>query len=240
MKRSQGRGRRAEPGRPAPIVGIEAAHDRMVQALAQRGDRFSELLSRAVRDERQGSVLWTTSVLTHDEHEELADLTPAAHEEFGVELAATIAKLRGLLTAGDPFYILAIVQDLNLFVPWGEYYEPTHDGLETRLELVAGLLATQPVGSQDRPTAEAVQAILDEIDHALLVNTLFNLTMRPRGGTTSWLRFASAARCAGYRSGALHSPVTERISPGSEGMPLVKPVRTRPTPRRSLDALRPR
>lgn len=172
----------------------------MSQALAQRGDRFSQLLSRAVRDERQGSVLWTTSVLTDDEHEELAHLTPAAHEEFGVELVATIAKLRGLLTAGDPFYILAIVQDLNLFVPWGEYYEPTHDGLETRLELVAGLLSTQPVGSQDRPTAEAVQAMLDEIDHVLLVNTLFNLTMRPRGDyELASLRFSNAMRWMSIR-----------------------------------------
>jgi hypothetical protein len=172
----------------------------MSQALAQRGDTFSQLLSRAVRNEHQGSVLLTTSVLTQDEHEELARLTPAAHEEFGVELVATIAKLRGLLTAGDPFYILAIVQDLNLFVPWGAYYEPTHEGLETRLELVAGLLATQPVGSQDRPTAETVQAILDEIDHAQLVNTLFNLTMRPQGDyELASLRFSSAMRWMSIR-----------------------------------------
>lgn len=206
MKGSQCRGRRAEPGRPAPIVGIEAAHNRMSQALSQRGDRFSQLLSRAVRDERQGSVLWTTSVLTHDEREELARLTPAAHEEFGVELAGTIAKLRGLLTAGDPFYILAIVQDLNLFVPWGEYYEPTHEGLETRLELVAGLLATQPVGSRDRPTADAVQAILDEIDHAQLVNTLFNLTMRPHGDDElASLRFGSAMRWMSIRGSSFAS-----------------------------------
>ena len=143
----------------------------MSEALAQRGDRFSQLLSRAVRDERRGTVLWTTSALTHDEHEELAHLTPAAHEGLGVELAATIAKLRGLLAAGDPFCILAIVQDLNLFVPWGEYYEPTHDGLETRLELVAGLLATQPVGSQDRPTAETVQAILVQIQPVAWIRT---------------------------------------------------------------------
>ena len=103
----------------------------MSEALAQRGDRFSQLLARAVRDERHGTVLMTTSGLTRDEHEELAHLTPAAHAEFGVELAAAIAKLRQLLTAGDPFYVVAIVQDLNLFVPWGEYYEPTHEGLET-------------------------------------------------------------------------------------------------------------
>ena len=86
-------------------------------------------------------------------------------------------------------------------VPWGEYYEPTHEGLETRLELVAGLLATQPVATtRDRLTAEAVQAILDEIDHALLVNTLFNLTMRPKGdqGLAS-LRFTGAMRWMSIR-----------------------------------------
>jgi len=182
-------------------VGIEAAHDRMSEALARRGDRFSQLLARAVRDERYGAVLVTTSGLTRDEHEELAQLTPVANENFGVELAATVARLRDLLTAGAPFFILAVVQDLNLFVPWGEYYEPTHEGLETRLELVAGLLATQPVAvTPDRPTTETVQAILDEIDHALLVNTLFNLTMRPQGDDKlNSLRFSSAMRWMSIR-----------------------------------------
>jgi hypothetical protein len=166
MKGSELKRRRAERERPAPIVGIEAAHDRMSDALARRDDMFSQLLARAVRDGRHGAVLMTTSGLTSDEHEELAHLTPAAHENFGAELAATIARLRDLLTAGDPFFILAAVQDLNLFVPWGEYYEPTHEGLETRLELVAGLLAMQPVAvTPDRPAAETVQAILDEIGY---------------------------------------------------------------------------
>lgn len=112
---------RLQRERPAPIVGIEAAHDRLSDALARRGDRFSQLLSRAVRDERRGEVLMATSGLTREEHEELARLTPAAHEDLRVELADTIARLRDLLTAGDPFFILAVVQDLNLFVPWGEY-----------------------------------------------------------------------------------------------------------------------
>ena len=201
MKRSERKRRRAERERPAPIVGIEAAHDRMADALAQRSDRFSQLLARAVRDERHGTLLMTTSGLTTDEHEELANRTPAAHEEFGAELAATIARLRELLTAGDPFYILALVQDLNLFVPWGEYYEPTHEGLETRLELAAGLLATQPAAvTRGRPTTETVQAILDEIDHALLVNTLFNLTMPPQGDhKVASLRFSSAMRWMSIR-----------------------------------------
>lgn len=217
---------RLQRERPAPIVGIEAAHDRLSDALARRGDRFSQLLSRAVRDERRGEVLMATSGLTREEHEELARLTPAAHEDLRVELADTIARLRDLLTAGDPFFILAVVQDLNLFVPWGEYYEPTHEGLETRLELAAGLLATQPVAAtRDRPTAEAVQAILDEIDHALLVNLLFNLTMPPQGDVTvASLRFSSAMRWMSIRgsSFARHGEDLARELYGSQDAWLAK------------------
>ena len=193
--------RRQQRDRPAPIVGIEAAHDRVSDALSRRSDRFSQLLSRAVRDERHGDVLMTTSGLTRKEYEELGRLTPAAHEALGVELVAATATLRGLLTAGDPFFIMSVVQDANLFVPWGEYYEPTHEGLESRVELVAGLLATQPVvATRDRPTAEATQAILDEIDHVLIVNLLFNLSKPPSGDSTlASLSFASTMRWLSIR-----------------------------------------
>lgn len=193
--------RREGRDRPAPIVGIEAAYDRVSDALSRRSDRFSQLLSRAVQDERHGDVLMTTSGLTRQEHEELARLALAAHEDFGVELVAAIARLRGLLTAGDPFFIMSVVQDANLFAPWGEYYEPTHGGLESRVELVAGLLATQPVvAARDRPTAEAMQAILDEVDHVLLVTLLFNLTKPPSGDSTvASLRFASTMRWLSIR-----------------------------------------
>ena len=92
--------RRKERDRPAPIVGIEAAYDRVSDALSRRSDRFSQLLSRAVRDERRGDVLVTTSGLTRQEREELARLTPAAHEELRAELATAIARLRDLLNDG--------------------------------------------------------------------------------------------------------------------------------------------
>jgi hypothetical protein len=215
-----GKARRKERDRPAPIVGIEAAHDRVSVALSRRSDRFSQLLSRAARDERHGDVLMTTPGLTRQEHEELARLRPAAHEELGVELGAAIARLRGLLNAGDPFFIVSVVQDANLFVPWGEYYEPTHEGLESRVELVAGLLATQPVAAtRDRPTAEAVQAILDEIDHVLLVNFLFNLTKPPSGdATVASLRFANTMRWMSIRgsSSAGHGEDLARELYGSQ------------------------
>ena len=85
--------RRQERDHPAPIVGIEAAYDRLSDALSRRSDRFSQLLSRAVRNERRGDVLMTTSGLMRQEHEELARLTPAAHDDPGVELTATIDRL---------------------------------------------------------------------------------------------------------------------------------------------------
>jgi hypothetical protein len=173
----------------------------MRTALAKRSDRFSQLLSRVVKSEMEGQVLVTSSGLTNDEYEELAQLTQGAHEEFAAELAAAVGRLRDLLGTGDPLFIMAVVQDMNLFVPWGGYYEPVHEGLETRIELVAGLLATQAmVASPEPPTARDMQAILDEVDHILLLNVLFNLTKRPVGGPDeASLQFSSALRWMSLR-----------------------------------------
>jgi hypothetical protein len=112
MKRParKGTGRRVQRERPAPIVGIEAAHDRTSDAQARRSYRFSQLLARAARDARRGGVLMTTSALSHEEHEVLARLTPAAHEDLRMELAATIATLRDLLGTGDPLFFLAVIR----------------------------------------------------------------------------------------------------------------------------------
>ena len=148
-----------------------------------------------------GQVLVTSSGLTASEYEELARLTPAAHEEFRRELETRTSHLRELLRTGDPFFIMAVVQDMNLLVPWGAYYEPTNEGLETRVELVAGLLASQTgVLPKEPPNAENMQAILDEIHHILVVNLLFNMTQRPTGGPhEASLRFSSAMRWMSLR-----------------------------------------
>ncbi len=183
-------------------MGVAAAQDRMADALARRKDRFSQLLARASSTEKQGNVLLTKSALTAEEYVELERLTPDAHRGFEVELVETVGHLRTLLAAADPFYVLAVLQDLNLFVPWGEYYEPTNEGLESRLELAASLVASQPGQvRRDRPTPAAMQTIVDEIDHALLVAFLFNLTQRPPEGdpALATLRTLSAMRWMSLR-----------------------------------------
>lgn len=197
-----GRKRSQRGARPPPVAGVEAAQARIMAALANRTDRFSQLLARAVRSEMRGQILvTTTSPLTDSEFKELAGLTPLAHEDFAGELATATERLRGLLAAGDPLYIMAVVQDLNMLMPFGEYYEPTNEGLETRVELVAGLLATLTAApAHGRPTAADMQAILDEIDHILLVNLLFNVTRSPAGGMAeASLRFYSANRWMSLR-----------------------------------------
>jgi hypothetical protein len=193
----------AEPRRrtrPTPTAAIQAIHARHAAGFSKRGDRYSQLLSRAIRDEPRGQGIVTTSGLTDAEHAEMVQLAPKAHDDLRIELNEALARLRELITVGDPFYILSVVHDLNLMVPWGEYYEPTHTGSEAKVELAAGLLATQPVAGHERPSAAAVQAILDEIDHVLEVVLLFNLSMPVAGDpAVAGVKFSSASRWMSVR-----------------------------------------
>lgn len=188
-------------GHPTPVEGIEAIQIKLAANLGRRPDRFSQLLSKAIAHEYAGANLVARSGLTPEEHAELAKLTPQAHKQLRAELDQAIAKLRILLASGDPFFILAVVQDMNLFVPWGEYYEPTHEGSEAKVELVAGLLATQAaVTTRERPSSDGMQAILDEVDHVVAVGFLFNLSMPPRGDAeVATLRFMTATRWMSLR-----------------------------------------
>jgi hypothetical protein len=188
-------------GRPTPVEGIKAKHAELAEGLGDRADRWSQLLAKAIADEFRGQYLVTRSALSAEEHEELAALTPKAHAELRLELDEAVARLRVLLTTGDPFYILSVIQDMNMMVPWGEYYEPTHQGSEAKVELVAGLLATQPaVATREHPPAVAIQSILDEVDHVVQVVLLFNLSMPPKGGPeVAELRFMTANRWMSVR-----------------------------------------
>src|SRR4051812_29859121 len=80
--------------RPTPTAAIEAIHRRQSAGFSKRGDRYSQLLSRAIRDEPRGQGIVTTSGLTDAEHAELAQLAPKAHEDLRTELNEALARLR--------------------------------------------------------------------------------------------------------------------------------------------------
>jgi hypothetical protein len=184
----------APPSRPTPLAGIARTHERMLRGFAERSDRFSQLLSRSLVDETAGQTLITKSALTENERLELDALTPAAHESFLKETADTTSSLRKLLGKGDPLYVLAFLQTRNLTAPWGGYFEPTHGGLETKVELAAGLLVTQPTPVPAGPVPDrVVQQIFDHIERLIDLSTLVNMTSpRREDENADQLRFTGA------------------------------------------------
>ncbi len=218
----RGRSRITRPHNPSPLAALEAKHDQLASGFSKRGDRFSQLLSRVIEDQLQGGYLVTKSALTPEEHAELMKLAPEAHKGFRTELAEAIAKLRSLLRTGDPLHITATVQSLNLFTPWGGYFEPTHEGSEAKIELVSGLLATQPLAKTlEPPTAKHMQAVFDELDHIVEVILLLNLTEDPGedpeiarlkfGGAMRWMTVRGSSFAAHGRdlAVALYGPHNE-------------------------------
>ncbi len=167
--------------RPTPVAAIEMKHAELAERLAARGDRFSELLARSIRDQHVGGELITSSGLSDTERAELESLTEAAHASFQAEALEATSSLRELLAQGDPLYILSVIQASNLLARRGEYYEPTHRGFESKVELVAGLLLTQPASSDPPEIASrTIQAIHDALDTIMDLMFLRNLTA-PKG-----------------------------------------------------------
>ncbi len=157
---------KSEPSRPTPVAALALKHTQLSEALAAREDRFSQLMSRLVQDEFSagGQAIVSTRGLSAEELAELDGLREGAHIAFRQELADAISQLRVLLGQGDPLYTLAMIQMTNVIGGWGTYYEPTHRGLESKVELVAGLLLTQQPPADTEPVSDNVmQAIHDEL-----------------------------------------------------------------------------
>lgn len=180
---------------------MEDRHSQLAERFAKRGDRLSQLLSRVVHDEHAGQYLVTRSALSADEYKELERIRPEAHKALRIELDEAYGRLRGLLEGADPFHLIATIQFANLFVAWGSYYEPTHEGSEAKVELVCGFLATQPPNrTGQRPEPKAMQAIFDELDRIEELVLLVNLTMRAGDDhRAAALRFSGAMRWMSLR-----------------------------------------
>jgi hypothetical protein len=194
-KRSQRR------DRPTPVQAVESIHLELAERLAQRLDRFSQLVAKSFADERAGQRLITRGGLTAEEHQELLALREQAHVAFREELVASTERLRRLLREGDPVYSVAVIQATNLMTAWGEYYEPTSRGGENRVELVASLVASQSAveGAGPLPDGE-MQRVHDEIAHIVDLLLLVNLTNRGANDReTDSLRFIGAMYWMGIR-----------------------------------------
>lgn len=194
--REAGPGPQSDHGRPTPVEAIAMRHKQMSEGFAARGDRFSQLLSKLVRDEYSAGSqsLVSTSGLSDEERAELGSLIEDAHASFCQEMVETTSELRALVAQGDPLYTLAIIQMSNVIGGRGTYYEPTHRGLESKVELVAGLLLTQQRPTEAGPLSDkAMQAIHDKLDRLIELSLLRNLSApRDEDLVVTELRFTSA------------------------------------------------
>lgn len=173
---------------------IEKKHQELATRLAARDDRFSQLVARMIADEQSGVELHSRSGLSEAEHAELDALRAEAHARFQKEIIDATSRIRGLLTEGDPLRVLSMIRAQNLLAPVGSYYEPTHRGLESNVELVAGLLLTQAPPTQRGETPdEIVTAISDEIGDLNDLLLLRNLSAPTDDGVSMGeLRFSGA------------------------------------------------
>jgi hypothetical protein len=151
-------------------------------------------LGRLLGDEPSGQYLVTKSTLSPEEHAELQSLAAEAHNRFRNELEDAIARLRKLLGRGDPLRIAAMIQFFNLFGAWGSYYEPTHQGSEPKVELVCGLLVSQPPAQDvDGPTTAEIQEIFTTVEAISELLFLVNVSRSaPGAGQAEMLRFMGA------------------------------------------------
>ncbi len=199
--------------RPTPLESAELIHRRQGGQLSLRPDRYSQLLGRLLGDEPSGQYLVTKSSLSPEEHAELQSLAAEAHHRFRGELEDAIAKLRQLLERGDPLRIAAMIQFFNLFGPWGSYYEPTHQGSEPKVELVCGLLVSQPSARDvDGPTTAEIQEIFTTVEAISELVFLVNVSRAaPGAGQADMLRYMGAMHWI-CMCGALRMALTARTS----------------------------
>lgn len=164
-----------DPGRVANAIFLRQAEN--VKALRSRPERFAQLLAKGTDSRRTGVGIHMASGLSRRDHEELIKVAPEQASKYVEEIQRAVARLRALIATVDPIALLARVFGLNLLQAAGEYFEPEADGSEAKVELVAGIILTQPPSSttDNPPDPHSVQEILDTLDELFLVSMLATL-----------------------------------------------------------------
>jgi hypothetical protein len=176
--------------RPTPATALAETMGRLQERFGARSDRFSQLLGKMASHQVFGSTVVGRNALTEEEAAELRGLADGAYTDFVREAKEAIKALRGLLGKGDPLYTLGWLCMTNLMAPWGGYFEPTHRGRESNIELAAGLLLTQPPNTERNLSDRDLQAVHDSLERLSLLTLLRNMT-KPDTGETADIRFIS-------------------------------------------------
>ncbi len=203
--KQQGKGQQRRRAQPFPAHAVIGKHEDFKSRFAQRDDPLSQLLARATETETtsDGTGL-IKAVLPEEDHRELLRLLQEGREQYAVDLRERVGELRALLAQLHPLGVLARLMAINVIGFWGEYYEPTATGSESRVEFVGGLLSTTSLDrdGKDPPPADAIQQVIDLTDEIFDLSSLLNVSReasdnrRPRFGMQPAL---SGSMCAARR-----------------------------------------
>jgi hypothetical protein len=180
--------------RPTAIEGLAARQEELAERLRARPDRYAQLLGHGFTRAVVGMEMRSASTLTEQERAEMEALAPAAFASYRTESNELVRNLRRLVGQADPLHVIAWVKAANLLAAPGSYYEPTFRGLESSVELVSGLLLTQPASSElDAPSPRLLSEINEHLTRLQDVLLLRNFAA-PRGDdqVTADLRFSGA------------------------------------------------
>ena len=211
---SKKRGRKARRQKHQAPKRQDASRERerptVVQAMAQntrsakermsaRGDRFTELLSKTVEVTEEETYLTHRSGLTPDEHAELLRLAPQFADTYEKQLSDRGKAFRESLSCVEPLAVLANFMMNNIFGLAGEYFEPLATGRESKVEYVAGCLASVDSSSRSgvvEPSRDLMIELTEDVDEifelAQLANLARGMASDPEDAETD-LRFRSRA-----------------------------------------------
>lgn len=146
--------------------------------MTQRGDRFTELLSKTVDVAEDETYLTQTSGLTAEEHQELLRLAPDFAARYEQQLHDRSKSFREKLLCVEPLPIIATFMMNNIFGVAGEYFEPLSTGRESKVEFVASCLAAVDAttcSQVEEPSRELVIELTDDVDEIFELAHLANL-----------------------------------------------------------------
>jgi hypothetical protein len=158
---------------------LKARQDRQRQWLMSRPDRFCQLLAKIYSSDFVGDRLMLKGALSEAEHEELLALAPDASASLRAEQLTRSSELRAVLEQFNPFAVIGHFSFNQVFGFWGSYHEPSHEGSEVVVEVVAGLYLSQSSSySEQLPGPDEIASIEELTRELVEICHLYNSASR--------------------------------------------------------------
>jgi len=140
-------------------------------------DQFAQMLSKAVTHHVMDDRLEVTGALNPTERDLVIKEAPLAVPRLSSAIEGGMSELRTTLATLDPIATLVRVSWTNL-LGIGDYFEPSHEGSEARIEVLAGVLLTSDGFHSNAaavPDPMAVQSVFDLLERIDLLTRLLVL-----------------------------------------------------------------